>query len=190
MKDEIREQLSALVDDELTELERPLLLGRLQRDTGLRACMGRYQLIGDVIRGGVTQASGLGIANRVQRALNEDTALQAAKSGRGTITTSASRLPWKPLAGFAVAASVALVALFSIQNLQQAQVAPVVASNMTTAPAQLAVSSEASKWDRIDQSQVEQRLNGYLVNHNEYAARNGMQGVSPYIRIVGFEDTQ
>ena len=72
MKDEIREQISALVDDELTDLERPLLLGRLQRDADLRACMGRYQLIGDVIHGGVTQASGLGIAGRVQDALADD----------------------------------------------------------------------------------------------------------------------
>ena len=189
MKDEIREQLSALVDDELTELERPLLLGRLQRDTGLRACMGRYQLIGDVIRGGVTQASGLGIANRVQRALNQDrdVTLQSMADRR---LTPPPREFWKPLAGFAVAASVALVALFSIQSLQQGRVAPVVASHVTTTPAQLAVSRDASQWDRIDRSQVEQRLNGYLVNHNEFAARNGMQGVSPYIRIVGFEDVQ
>ena len=32
MNDEIREQLSAMTDDELSDLERPMLLGRLQRD--------------------------------------------------------------------------------------------------------------------------------------------------------------
>ena len=70
MTDEIREQVSALVDDELDDLERPLLLGRLQRDAGLRACLGRYQLIGEVMRGGHAQVAGLGIAARVQAELD------------------------------------------------------------------------------------------------------------------------
>jgi negative regulator of sigma E activity len=64
MTDEIREQLSALIDDELTELERPLLLGRVQRDAALLECLGRYQLIGEVMRGAGRTAT-LSVAGRV-----------------------------------------------------------------------------------------------------------------------------
>ena len=110
MKDEIREQLSALVDDELTDLEQPLLVGRLQRDTELRACMGRYQLIGDVIRGGVTQATGLGIAGRVQDTLAQE------QTGQASVQASKGRFSlWKPVAGLAIAASVAQVAQFALR---------------------------------------------------------------------------
>lgn len=193
MKDEIREQLSALIDDELTDLERPLLLGRLQRDDELRACMGRYQLIGDVIRGGVTQASGLGIAARVQEALAQDHLGQASLHD-DVQQASAGRSYWKPVAGFAIAASVALVAVFSIQNLQQTkQEAQQVAATEITPQAApvpvVQVTTSDEQWNRIE-PRVEKRLSGYLVNHSEFAASHGMQGLTPYVRIVGFEDAQ
>jgi len=36
------------------------------------------------------------------------------------------------------------------------------------------------------------RLNGYVVNHSEFAAPNGMQALPPYMRVVGqdFEQSQ
>jgi hypothetical protein len=130
MRDEIGEQLSALVDDELDEIERPLLLGRLQRDTGLREILGRYQLISEVMRG-AGQVATLGIADRVKRALEQDSTLPE------TDKPNTAGLSWlKPIA-----------------------VEP-----------------------RIDK-----RLAAYLVNHNEYAASRGVQGVMPYVRIVGYE---
>ncbi len=194
MKDEIREQISALVDDELTDLERPLLLGRLQRNADLRACMGRYQLIGDVIHGGVTQASGLGIAGRVQAALADDPASQDTTDTPESIAATgpqvAARSFWKPAVGFAIAASVALVAVISVQNLQQPQTGTQqLAASQTATPAVTQVSTSDGQWDRIE-PRVEKRLSGYLVNHSEFAASRGMQGLNPYVRIVGFEDTQ
>lgn len=189
MKDEIREQISALVDDELTDLERPLLLGRLQRNADLRARMGRYQLIGDVLRGGVSQASGLGIAGRVQAALADDSGVEAISRSPATDLQATARSFWKPAVGFAIAASVALVAVLSIQNLQQSEDTPQLAAARTATPSVVRVSTSDERWDRIE-PRVDKRLNGYLVNHSEFAASNGMQGLNPYVRIVGFEDTQ
>ena len=80
MSDEISEQLSALVDDELGEVERPLLLGRLQRDAELREILGRYQLISEVMRG-TGQLSTLGIAERVRQALEQESAPSGAGDG-------------------------------------------------------------------------------------------------------------
>lgn len=189
MKDEIREQISALIDDELTDLERPLLLGRLQRNADLRARMGRYQLIGDVLRGGVSQASGLGIASRVQAALADDSGIEAPKATNSNALQVTARSFWKPAVGFAIAASVALVAILSIQNLQQSPDTPQLAAARTATPPVVRVSTGDEQWNRIE-PRVDQRLNGYLVNHSEFAASNGMQSLNPYVRIVGFEDTQ
>jgi hypothetical protein len=36
----------------------------------------------------------------------------------------------------------------------------------------------------VDQKQ---KLDIYLVNHNEYTVNHGMQGMLPYVRIVGHE---
>ena len=178
MSDEIREQLSALVDDELDEVEQPLLLGRLQRDAGLRECLGRYQLIGEVLRGGAACTATLGVANSVRRALQNETPVFAAQRSHFNW--------WKPMAGAAVAASVALVAVLSITSLREtgSDELPQLASG---AGVSVVARVEDGQWDRIEPG-IDRRLSGYLVNHNEYAANRGMQGVMPYVRIVGYEN--
>lgn len=198
MNDEVREQLSALLDDEIDEMERPLLLGRLQRDPQLREYMSRYQLIGEVMRG-AGRVETLGLAGRVQKALAEDPP-GVAVSDAGQDTPTAAPW-WRPLAGFAVAASVALVAVFSVTSVQDEATpsAPTVAASGPAAvPGVAAVSGAGGnevvrvsdeQWKRIEPV-IDKRLTGYLVNHNEYAASRGMQGVMPYVRIVGYENEQ
>jgi sigma-E factor negative regulatory protein RseA len=34
---------------------------------------------------------------------------------------------------------------------------------------------------------TEARLNSYLVNHNGHASRNSMNGMLPYVRMVGYQ---
>lgn len=183
MTDEIREQLSALVDDELDELEHPLLLSRLERDASLRDCLTNYELIGAVLRGEGNMDT-LDISARVQAALHDDEPLHGGKAA-----ARSGGPDWlKPLAGLAVAASVAVIALFSVTSLRETEVpqAPLIAAGDNAAPlVARAADSSSEQWDRIDK-----RLSGYLVNHNEYAASRGVQGVTPYVRIVGFENSQ
>jgi len=187
MNDEIREQISALADDELAEAERPLLLARLQREPALRACLGRYELIGEVMRGAGEVAT-LGVAEAVQKALAADAPLSAAPG------TGGQRAGWvKPAAGFAVAASVALVAVLSVSKLGETGSEPktpaIASSQPAAAPgAVVAQAGDAGsdQWERLAPS-VDKRLSGYLVNHNEYAASRGVQGVMPYVRIVGYD---
>ena len=183
MSDEIREQLSALADDELSDVEQPLLLGRMQRDAGLRECLGRYQLIGEVMRG-IADTAMLGVADRVQRVLQQDAA------GQVPYTQQQEGFNWwKPVAGFAVAASVALVAVLTVSSLRETETG--VVPDLASSQADVSVVARASdeQWDRIEPG-IDKRLSGYLVNHNEYAASRGVQGVMPYVRIVGFENDQ
>lgn len=184
MSDEIREQLSALVDDELSDVEQPLLLGRVQRDTELRECLGRYQLIGEVMRG-IADTTTLGVADRVRRVLLQDVGGQVPDTPKQEGFNW-----WKPVAGFAVAASVALAAVLTVSSVSETAtdaVPELASSNPAGVPAVARVSDD--QWDRIEPG-IDKRLSGYLVNHNEYAASRGVQGVMPYVRIVGFENSQ
>ena len=183
MSDEIREQLSALADDELSDVERPLLLGRMQRDAALRECLGHYQLIGEVMRG-IADTATLGVADRVRCALQLDVPGQVSDALK-----QESFNWWKPVAGFAVAASVALVAVMTVSSLRETATDPVLelASSQENAPVVARVSDD--QWDRIEPG-IDKRLSGYLVNHSEYAASRGVQGVMPYVRIVGFETSE
>jgi sigma-E factor negative regulatory protein RseA len=191
MRDEIREQLSAMADDELSAVERPLLLGRLQRDPELRACLGRYQLIGEVMRGGIAATATLGVAARVQRALAADSPMPVPAAGMNN-----SRPVWlRPLAGVAVAASVAVVAVLSVNSLRETETesVPALASGQSAAgsvtPVTQVSESDGEQWERLD-PRIDKRLSGYLVNHNEYAASRGVQGVMPYVRIVGYDTSE
>jgi sigma-E factor negative regulatory protein RseA len=187
MSDEIREQLSALVDDELSDVERPLLLGRLERDAEMRDCLGRYQLIGQVMRGGTGQTETLGVADRVQQALADDAPVSMPSAG-----VTNQLVWWKPLAGLAVAASVALVAVLTVTSVRETttESVPALANVQPTANPGSTVTRVTDiggeQWDRLD-PKIDKRLSGYLVNHNEYAASRGVQGVMPYVRIVGYD---
>ena len=183
MSDEIREQLSALIDDELSDLERPLLLGRLERDAELSECLGRYQLIGEVLRGAGKTAT-LSVAGRVREAVEREDAIEPLP-GR---SARRSAYRWKPLAGVGVAASVALLAILGVTMLRDSGTdsVPALASG-DTAPRGGVV--QDGQWNRIE-PRIDERLSGYLVNHSEYAASRGVQGVMPYVRIVGFDNDQ
>jgi negative regulator of sigma E activity len=103
----------------------------------------------------------------------------------------------RPVAGFAIAASVAALAVVGIKQTapeQQLNGTPEIA---TTAPAvtesvQLATARPDAN-ARPDIEVIEEslpahrRLNSYLVKFNEQRSSLGVPGVNPYVRIVGFE---
>jgi sigma-E factor negative regulatory protein RseA len=115
MSEQIREQVSAFLDGELPNSETELLLKRLTRDGELRESFGRYALIGEALRGpGPLMAKGFAV--RVNSAIDGE---PLPAHGHG----SQVRAPrwWRPFAGAAVAAGVAVVAVVA---LQQRAVAP------------------------------------------------------------------
>ena len=98
---------------------------------------------------------------------------------------------FKPVAGVAVAASVAVVAVLSLQSVRQEN--PSAASTLATAP----VLDERTPVDvdpmlassTLNVSGDTQSLDIYLVNHNEFAVNRGMQGMLPYVRLVGHDSS-
>ena len=100
--DHTRQQLSALIDGELSPDEAAFLMRRLQHDDELAGCWERWQLAGAVMRGQAGLRVPDGFSARVRAAV----AREAAPAAPG------SRRRWLHWGGGAIAASVALVALF------------------------------------------------------------------------------
>lgn len=105
MSMDFREQLSALMDGELERDERAFLLRRLQHDGELKATWTRYHLMRDVMarRPGSTP---LDLSDRVMRALDTPTAQPVVAADR--------QRWWRPMAGVALAASVAWMAVVAV----------------------------------------------------------------------------
>jgi len=110
MNDALKMQISAFVDGELPENESELLLRRLSQDAGLRHQVDQYLKIGRLIRR-EREVPGIGdLRGRVAAALGEQPGEVAARE-----EPSPRRL-LKPAAGFAIAASVAIVALVGLRQ--------------------------------------------------------------------------
>jgi len=111
MNDAIREQLSAFVDGELPENEAELLLRRMSQDDELRQDVAEYLAIGRLMRSEPGLAGADRLHERIAAAIDE----KPADVGDNAGAMRASRAI-RPLAGVAIAATVALVAIFTLQQ--------------------------------------------------------------------------
>ena len=184
MKDKLNEQLSALVDDELNGTEQELLIRQIGRDPELLQRLSRYQLISDAMQNHLPGRVDPAFSRRLHGALRQEPA------GRGDGQAAGLTGRWlRPVAGVAVAASVAVVAVTALQTsreetaVQPAAVAGAPAEREYIRAQDSAVAAAPDSGPGIDSRQ----LDVYLVNHNEYAASRGMRGMLPYVRIVGHE---
>ena len=131
MLEHTRAQLSALFDGELGRDEARFLRKRLEHDVELAACVSRWQLAGDILRGQATAAAPAGFAAGVAAAVAAD--VQSAPAAAAASRTRR----WIP--GAALAASVAVVAMFMARQspdlLPAEQPAPVEMASTAPAPA-------------------------------------------------------
>ncbi|AFL72658.1 negative regulator of sigma E activity [Thiocystis violascens DSM 198] len=176
-----RQRLSELQDGELDPLSASRLLDTLAEDASLRATWERYHLIGHVIRGEHCDPAHRAVAERVRRTLAvEPTRLQP--RGRR------ARTHYRPLVGVAIAASVAFLAVF---------VAPVLLRDTATHPrvtvGETPLIARASlprpvdaRW-QLDRPDLANKLDRFLVTHQETAPATGAKGMLHYATFVGYE---
>jgi sigma-E factor negative regulatory protein RseA len=175
MTDTLNEQLSALVDDELGAGEQELLLRRLTQDAGLRDQLARYQVISDALRSNLPHGVDTGFYRRVHARLEQEAEIHAAPSRVRNL--------FRPVAGLALAASVAVVAVLSLQSVRQQD--PAAPPAIAKAPGVDDYIRAGNAPAPVARRNSARGLDVYLVNHNEYAVNRGMQGMLPYVRIVG-----
>ena len=175
------QQLSILMDDELDRDEMERSLNDLSGDRELRALWDRYHLIGDALRGEPLSQEIMTVAERVRERLSDEPMVLVPRTRR------IPRRWLTPLAGSALAASVALVALvagpgwFEIGDLAPVQLAK------KPSPAPTLYRDRAGTYWSLQRPEVESKLNGFLVNHQEYAPASGMKGMMPHVTFASYD---
>lgn len=208
---ESNEKLSAIIDEYADDDVCQKVLDDVIDDVNLQYQMRRYQMIGDVMRHELPDRINLDLSHQIMSEVRKIDSEQSAQSKSGA-PTSGNQPLWnwvklKPFAGLAVAASVALVSvtLWQSEPVNPQQVAT--AENETVSaesekierlanlPVQINAvtvssgSKEGTRWLASEDSPaLQQKLNGYLVNHTEYAIP--MQGLIPQARVAGFDSEQ
>lgn len=110
MNDGIKMQISAFVDGELPEAETQLLLRRLSQDAELRQQAAEYFAVGRAMRGQRSIAGASDLRGRIAAAVDDrliDMEFEEIEP--------AARRYTRPLAGIAIAATVAVAAIFGLQ---------------------------------------------------------------------------
>lgn len=183
MNEYLQNQLSAFIDGELPKHEIELLFKRLDGNAELRATLARYSLIGESLRTRPAEGPSRTFSERVRVAVEADGPL----AGDG-----GARMRWswfKPVAGFAVAATVATIALVGLQRLQAPtpDQPPLLAASdpangavsvMIDDPALTAAPSYTVPEPATASSLVNAaRLTNYVVAHSEYSSPLGRRNV-------------
>lgn len=131
-----RETLSALFDGELDAAAVRFAVKRLDHDRQWREACGRWQLVGDALRGRTTGVAPPGFADRVGDALGDEN-VPGLSSAATTSPRTAAPMRRNWIGGAALAASVAVAALFVVRPFSQPGVSPLPAAPMaaSTQPA-------------------------------------------------------
>jgi sigma-E factor negative regulatory protein RseA len=189
---EDKEKISAWLDDAIDYNEVDSL--DTEQDKRAFTTATRYQMIGDAIRGRVTEASMIDISASVREAVSSEPELVPAARPARPIRREAKPLfdfgSWlKPVGGLAVAATVAMVMVATLTDKQTGTDSAMVA-NVGQQPVQaLPVNNAAPVYASPGVAMPAVNLNTYVTEHSEYAAQDTIQGMMPYARSVsyGFE---
>lgn len=202
MSEEPKEQISALMDGEVSADRRSRIVDSLLCEAQLIKVWERYNLISDVLRHNVCEA-----AIKRAQAARRASALHQGPLGAGTTEQYSSSyvakrvaerirheplpierrraIPLRPALGFALAASVAVVAVLGVQRLTQSPPG----NAATRLHASVASGNELVAVRPVVEPEPASNalLASYLVNYTEFLD-NGMRGLLPYARIATHHD--
>jgi negative regulator of sigma E activity len=177
MTEQISDQISAFIDDELSAEESALLVRRFERDPNAREQALRYTIIGAALRGELLDPHPSLLQRRIAAALSG-----AAPPAVARQAPHWSRRVARPLLGFGIAAAVAVAAIGTLRLVNDAPVAPngtaivsapLQARDPVVAPSYVVPQDAAPAGPVIPPI----RLTNYLIHHSEYASRLGRTSV-------------
>jgi sigma-E factor negative regulatory protein RseA len=188
MTEQIGDQISAFIDDELSEDEGAFLVRRMDCDPGSRGRAFRYMTIGCALRGELLSPDPALLRRRIQNVL--------AGGAVPPLARPKARLAprfVKPLLGLGVAASVAVVALGLVRFVNDAGPA---ATSVASGPMQVREWREPPSYTVpqdprvLDGDGVAVRAipTNYLLQHGEYTS--GLSRMSMYSSIAGAAEPQ
>jgi sigma-E factor negative regulatory protein RseA len=182
MTDQINDQISAFIDNELSADESALLVRRFERDPDARARAMRYTLIGASLRGELLEPHPSVLRQRVAAVLSGALPSQPKPREQRWVERLA-----QPLLGVAIAATVAVVAISVLRSFNEPSLVP---GGMAPVAATLQVDDTAAAPSYVvpkdtDQSRTPAtiRLTNYLMHHGEFAS--GLTRTSVNSNVVG-----
>jgi sigma-E factor negative regulatory protein RseA len=156
-----REKLSALVDNELNDLDERRVLTALEQDAELRNTWERYHLVRSVLRQDMDTVLSPEIAKRVSASIENE-----------------------PVSATSFVAAIAIV---GVQFLNPPHSVPVASLAANQPAPENIIRAGTTRWDRKEPETVSE-LNHFLVEHNEFASSSGIGGMMPYVRVVGYDN--
>jgi sigma-E factor negative regulatory protein RseA len=178
-------------------------------DVNLQYRVRRYRMIGEAMRHELPDAIDPGFHASVMAKVRVEAAQTLPAQppeDRAAAPGSASLFGWlsKPLAGMAVAATVAVVTVVlwtpvepdpaaegAIASAETQKVEKLAGQQLAVTPVTVStkVQPGGMRW-KVDNDApaLQQKLNAYLVNHTEYS--NSVQGFIPQARVAGFDSQQ
>ena len=208
----LSESLSALMDNEASELELARLLKASESDSEIASRWGRYQIASSGIRQELSSFSAIDISSRVSAAIAEESAHVPSRAKNAGVSW------WQNVARVAIAASVAGgVVLFAGQYQHQDLAEPVsvaatpqvsIPSGYHAQPLSLRtvgmqngyesrqqdnrqvifVPRQSQSAQALSQEEVRDYLNTLIESHADNAATNGSLGILPFARVVFVEE--
>lgn len=186
MNKETLEHISSLMDGELSRETGLFLTRRLSADEELVGTWERYHLIRDCIRQPGIRMPMVDLSQRMRIAILADTAGQEPAGQSSQSLTS--RRWFKPVSGFAIAATVALMAIVAIepgQVQQGSDIASTPAVQPFSSPNVLPTSPNSQPASYSPQSQRRNtKLNSYLVRHNQLVGSVNSQGFLAFVPLI------
>lgn len=177
------ELLSALIDGELQggELEQALQI--LATDKLATAQFQRYQRATDVIQGYGEHGLSINLTDRISTALKSEAEFSVKVTNKKAELINFPKPFWKQIAGLAVAASIGALAVVGVMTQPNNSLVintPMAAIDATNEV--ITIAQTGKRWT-VAEPEVENRLDTYLLDHNEYT---GSSGVFSYARVVSY----
>jgi sigma-E factor negative regulatory protein RseA len=181
MSESKREKMSAWIDGESGSRLDAGVMRELTDDPHLRAAWNRYHLIGDALRGEPLNREICTVADRVRERLEGEPTVLA------PLAPPPNRRWMRPAAATALAASAALAAfLIGPELLGPGEPQTLQLADRTHPGPTLYLDATGTHWG-VKRPEVENRLNSYLIEHQEYAPSSGMKGMLPYASFVSYD---
>ena len=199
----IEERISALIDGEAGAFEARRLTRELTSNEALKAKWSRYHLIGDALRGELPERIPNDFSRQVLARIHDE------MPGYDSSTEPSGSRWLKPLAGVAIAASVAAISVLMLKSLTatnesapqievaattpdaavaQQVIAPPKATPVAVVQAEDVAATNAAPLPKgavktLEARLVDPRMESYLTTHAEYATHPVLL---PQVRVVGF----
>ncbi|CAK0780710.1 sigma-E factor negative regulatory protein RseA [Gammaproteobacteria bacterium] len=179
------EEVSALMDGEVSAREFEHILHEISEDPDLKGCWTRYHLVRDVLQQTLPPLGGSDLPERVSAALKSEPYYLLRHRFRHL-----SWSPWKRVGAMAAAvATITFLAVLTFPSHQSSVLPPQASISPSTV---IWVADQEQRFptvetdDRSEYPTHQAELDPYLVNHSEYLAGNGMGNVVPFIHVVSY----